>query len=708
MNNTPSWPGWETVGLIGRGSFGAVYKIQKNVPGSTVDAALKVISIPQNDSDIEEMRSDGYDDESITSTFQSHLESIVAEYTLMEKLKGSANIVNSDDIRYIQHDNGFGWDIFIKMELLTPLTKALPADVPEETVLKIAKDMCAALILCKQQAIVHRDIKPQNIFVSRNGDYKLGDFGIAKTIEKTMGGTKIGTYKYMAPEVYNNQPYGTTADIYSLGLVLYWLLNERRMPFLPLPPAKLSTGMEEQARMRRFSGEPLPSPAHGSEKLKKIVLKACAFDPNDRYSSAQDMLNELRSDIPNPPPPPDLDVYTDMTFESTDHPAGKYLSIRVGSRDVSFSVPIDIKDGQTIHLPGKGNYDSASGISGNLHITIHINSITPPTDLDVHKEMTFEHTNHPAGKYLSVQVDGSDVHFSVPTDIKDGQTIHLRGKGKYDGSTGTSGDLYITVYIKEAPPPPPNKLVYVAIAAVAVVLAIILMIPKNKPSTDSPPTNNNPQTPQVSVQQEKPKGTTPPAAQHVHSWKEATYSAPKTCTTCGATEGSRLVADPIYLNELGASYHEGKVWTRGKNAPFGSYHTNKDARSGSKNTPTCWGDWSIPGYTPGTVKDQYGNVYTYGIFIDGKDSQAYYMEFNLSGKYTTFSGTCACPDRDNAVSSYVYNSSTMYSKYFEVYLDGKYIGCSASMRYDNSPQKILYPATGGPNEIASIYDGMLR
>ena len=288
-----SWPGWETVGIIGRGSFGAVYEIQRDVLGDVEKAALKVISIPQHESDIDEMYSDGYDDESITSTFQNHLKSIVAEYTLMKKMSNSANIVHSEDVRYVQHENGFGWDIFIKMELLTPLTKALPADIPEETVVKLAKDMCAALELCRKHGIVHRDIKPQNIFLSPDGNYKLGDFGIAKTVEKTMGGTKIGTYRFMAPEVYNNQPYGMGADIYSLGLVLYWMLNERRMPFLPLPPEKLSSGVEERARNRRFSGEPLPPPAHGSADLKKIVLKACAFDPKERYSSAAEMLQDL-------------------------------------------------------------------------------------------------------------------------------------------------------------------------------------------------------------------------------------------------------------------------------------------------------------------------------------------------------------------------------------------------------------------------------
>ena len=293
MDNKILWPGWETVRLIGRGSFGAVYEIERDIFGEKEKAALKVLSIPQSEGDIEEMYSDGYDEESITSTFNSHLKSIVAEYSLMRKMNGSANVVNCDDVRYVQHDDGIGWDIFIKMELLTPLTRALDSKTSEDTVIRVAKDLCHALVLCKKYDIVHRDIKPQNIFVSENGDYKLGDFGIAKTVEKTSGGTKIGTYKYMAPEVYNNQPYGAAADIYSLGLVLYWMLNERRMPFLPLPPQKLTAGMEESARLRRFSGEELPAPANGSEALKAIVLKACAYDPKDRYASADEMLAAL-------------------------------------------------------------------------------------------------------------------------------------------------------------------------------------------------------------------------------------------------------------------------------------------------------------------------------------------------------------------------------------------------------------------------------
>ena len=292
-NENNFWPGWETVRLIGRGSFGAVYEIERDVFGHKEKAALKVITIPQSDSDIEELYDSGYDEASVTATFKSHLESIVNEYSLMREMNGAANVVNCDDFRIVPHDDNIGWDIFIKMELLTPLTKALDKQPGDEQVIQIAKDMCSALILCKKYGIIHRDIKPQNIFVSRNSDYKLGDFGIAKTIEKTSGGTKIGTYKYMAPEVYNNQPYNHTADIYSLGLVLHWMLNERRSPFMPLPPAPAIASQEDEARAKRFGGTPIPAPAHGSEELKRIVLKACAFEPKERYQNAEDMLHDL-------------------------------------------------------------------------------------------------------------------------------------------------------------------------------------------------------------------------------------------------------------------------------------------------------------------------------------------------------------------------------------------------------------------------------
>ena len=163
-------------------------------------------------------------------------------------------------------------------------------------VIQLGIDLCRALELCQKYNIIHRDIKPENIFVSDNGDFKLGDFGIARTIERTMSGlSKKGTYNYMAPEIYRGSEYGFSVDIYSLGIVLYRLLNNNRAPFLPQPPEPITYTQRETALAKRMGGEELPPPVNGRGRLGEIVLKACAFDPKARYSSPVQMRQELET-----------------------------------------------------------------------------------------------------------------------------------------------------------------------------------------------------------------------------------------------------------------------------------------------------------------------------------------------------------------------------------------------------------------------------
>ena len=288
-------PGWEVVRKLGEGSFGGVYEIRRTLPDGTIErAALKKLTVPKDQTEITELYAQSYDSESITAHFKEQMQDLVREYSFMQKLGENPNVVHCQDLRTVQHDDGIGWDIYIRMELLKPLKIWLTDRYDERQVIRLGLNMCGALHGCHQRNIIHRDIKPENILVNEEGRFKLGDFGIAKVSEKTATGTLTGTYSYMAPEIANRQHYGASADIYSLGLVMYWMMNERTLPFLPLGK-KIPSGVQRQeAQDRRFSGEEIPAPINGSLELTRIVLKACAFDPKERYHTVQELAEDLK------------------------------------------------------------------------------------------------------------------------------------------------------------------------------------------------------------------------------------------------------------------------------------------------------------------------------------------------------------------------------------------------------------------------------
>ena len=289
--------GWNVTRLLGEGGYGKVFEIERSEFGQTYRAALKVITVPQSSAEVRSVISEGMSVSQAEAYFHGIVEELMHEFSIMFKLKGTANVVSCEDLRVLEHPDGIGWDILIRMELLHPLLPYVyQHPMARRDIIRLGIDICKALELCQRYNIIHRDIKPENIFISDNGDYKLGDFGIARTIERTSSGlSKKGTYSYMAPEVYAGKEYGFSVDTYSLGLVLYRMLNKNRGPFLPQPPEAITFSSREQALARRVSGEPLPRPFYGEGRLGEIVLKACAFDPKDRYSSPQQLRQELEA-----------------------------------------------------------------------------------------------------------------------------------------------------------------------------------------------------------------------------------------------------------------------------------------------------------------------------------------------------------------------------------------------------------------------------
>ena len=291
------WPEWKIIEKIGEGSFGKVYKAQRTEQGKIFYSAVKVITIPSNAGELSSVRSETPNEQSVREYFHGLVEECIQEVSTMEYFRGNSHVVSVEDYKVVEYLDDIGWDIYIRMEYLTSfLDYCAGRELTEEDVIQLGIDLCKALEYCQKQNIIHRDIKPENIFVSRFGEFKLGDFGIARELERTMSGlSKKGTFSYMAPEMYKGEPYDAKVDIYSLGIVLYKLRNHNRLPFISLEKQLITYRDKENALNRRMSGENPPRPAEAGEGLADIILKACAYDRQDRFETAEEFREALEA-----------------------------------------------------------------------------------------------------------------------------------------------------------------------------------------------------------------------------------------------------------------------------------------------------------------------------------------------------------------------------------------------------------------------------
>ena len=291
----PLWGNWYIEMPIGRGSFGSVYKITREEMGHKYTSAVKMISIPSEDQYREAEASFGHDEATLTGYFEDIVKNIIGEINMLYSLSGNSNIVSYQDHTVVKREDRIGWDVLIRMEYVTSLRNYLSdRQMTREEVIRLGIDLCSALELCSKKGIIHRDIKDENIFVNEDGVFKIGDFGIARELSKSGRAASMrGTPLYMAPEIFRGEKYDAAVDIYSLGIVMYKLLNNGRMPFMPPYPQTIKFRDSEDALEKRMAGQPLPLPVRSGESLGKVVLKACAYKPDNRYVSATEMKREL-------------------------------------------------------------------------------------------------------------------------------------------------------------------------------------------------------------------------------------------------------------------------------------------------------------------------------------------------------------------------------------------------------------------------------
>jgi serine/threonine-protein kinase len=160
---------------------------------------------------------------------------------------------------------------------------------PVNVAIDYARQILDALRFAHRNGIVHRDIKPHNVIVDAEGRVKVTDFGIARagTSQMTEVGSIIGTAQYLSPEQAKGAPVDQTSDLYSVGIVLYELLTGK-VPFTGDSPVEIA--------MKHISAPPEAPSALRDDvpaDLDKIVLRALAKTPEERYASAEEMDRDL-------------------------------------------------------------------------------------------------------------------------------------------------------------------------------------------------------------------------------------------------------------------------------------------------------------------------------------------------------------------------------------------------------------------------------
>ena len=166
-----------------------------------------------------------------------------------------------------------------------------------DTATGVTLQIADALQAAHENGVIHRDIKPQNVLVTRTGDVKVTDFGIARAASSPLTQTSavLGTAGYMSPEQAMGQSVGPQSDLYSLGVVLYEMLTGE-LPYDSESPISLAMKhVNEPPRSPREANLEVPEP------LDAVTLKLLAKNPEDRYASATELAEDLervRSGLP--------------------------------------------------------------------------------------------------------------------------------------------------------------------------------------------------------------------------------------------------------------------------------------------------------------------------------------------------------------------------------------------------------------------------
>lgn len=301
----PVFGDWYTKKRLGNGTDGRVYLIEKEESGVKNHKILKTIRIGMGRNEDRGFNSINQKDGLIPNeeNYNKIIKGITNNISTIRIQDNGKHFVKYEKWEVRDTSDGKGKLLLIMLEEMRSLTDVLGkfSFTLEETV-SLGISLCKSLKRCRDFGYVYPNLKPENILFDRNGVCKLGDFGSFSILEpsKTSIAFKRTQY-YSAPELVSTGKINATSDTYSLGLVLYTLVNRGRLPFAEMYPQEVTLNGLNRSVENRVNGLPLPKPKLANEALFAVISKACAFRPQDRYLTPEQMLCDLKNVLEKKP-----------------------------------------------------------------------------------------------------------------------------------------------------------------------------------------------------------------------------------------------------------------------------------------------------------------------------------------------------------------------------------------------------------------------
>lgn len=300
----PVFGQWYVDKQLGNGTDGKVFSIYKEkYDGTRETAVMKMLRLGENRNERKTFNLNGEEEARNEEKFEKIINKICKSIETVKKADNGKFFIKYEDLELRNASDGKGRLILIKLEEGKSLAQVLKGfSFTLEETYRLGINVCQALQKCRSFDYIYPNLKPENILFDKEGRCKIGDFGSFSCLEpaKTSISYKRTQY-YMAPELIKTGNINCTCDTYSLGLILYMLTNRGRLPFTEPYPMDVTVNSLNEATSRRMKGEELPKPALASDQIWKIIKKACAFRPNDRYFTPEQMLSDLKNAMNNQP-----------------------------------------------------------------------------------------------------------------------------------------------------------------------------------------------------------------------------------------------------------------------------------------------------------------------------------------------------------------------------------------------------------------------